>query len=156
VSAALPLPGWEVSEPGTYLLLLWLAEPAELVVGRLGLSRFPAGWYVYVGSALGGLRPRLRRHLRRGKAPHWHVDVLREVAELVEIGYRLGPERLECGLAAELAAAPGATRPVARFGASDCRCGAHLFRFGRRPDPRIGSEWSVWSNPGARLDEPAH
>jgi Uri superfamily endonuclease len=70
-------PPWEQAGPGTYLLLLRLPQPTTLAVGRLGALALPAGWYVYVGSALGGLGPRLRRHLRVAKPPHWHVDSLR-------------------------------------------------------------------------------
>ncbi len=38
---------------GSYLLVARLAYPAEIAVGRLGTSLFPAGWYAYAGSALG-------------------------------------------------------------------------------------------------------
>jgi hypothetical protein len=52
------------AEPGTYALLLTATAPLEVVVGRLGACRLPAGHYVYVGSAHGpgGLAARLTHH----------------------------------------------------------------------------------------------
>ena len=129
--------------PGSYLLLLRLARPASLTVGRLGRLELAAGWYVYVGSALGGLGPRLRRHLRRAKPRHWHVDALREAASLVAIAARLGPERVECAVAAQVTALPGARLAAARFGASDCRCPGHLVAFDQPPDLALGPAWIV-------------
>jgi sugar fermentation stimulation protein A len=133
----------QLSEPGTYLLLLRLAAPTELQVGRLGRLELPPGWYVYIGSALGGLGPRLRRHARRGKVLHWHVDALREAAELVAVAFRVGRERLECAAAARVAALAGARAPAPRFGASDCRCATHLVYFESEPDLRLDSDWVV-------------
>lgn len=55
------------AEPGTYALLLKLDKQERITVGKLGTFDLPAGYYLYVGSALGpgGLRARLTRH-RRG------------------------------------------------------------------------------------------
>ena len=52
---------------GAYVLAVRLDSRRELPVGRLGRFNFPAGWYLYVGSAMGtgGLPARLRRHRRR-------------------------------------------------------------------------------------------
>ena len=139
---------WALRAPGTYLLLLRLAQPVRLAVGRLGPTDLPAGWYVYVGSALGGLGPRLRRHARLEKRHHWHVDALRGATQLEAIAVRVGRERLECGVAATIAAQPGAARPIPRFGSSDCRCPSHLLHFPSRPDLSVGPEWRVWTVPG--------
>jgi Uri superfamily endonuclease len=130
-------------QPGTYLLLLRLDAATELGVGRLGRFEFLAGWYLYAGSALGGLDARLRRHARRVKPRHWHVDALREVADLELVAIRVGRERLECAAAARVAALPGARIAAAGFGASDCRCPGHLTYFERPPDPRLDSEWTI-------------
>lgn len=142
---------WRTRTPGTYLLLLWLDRLVELAIGRLGRHTFPAGWYVYVGSALGGLGPRLRRHARRVKPRHWHVDALREVAALVAVVVRVGTERQECAAAARLARVPGASRPVRGFGASDCRCPGHLVYGGVTdpPDLRLDDTWTVALPPPA-------
>jgi Uri superfamily endonuclease len=138
-------------------LLLRLERQSELRVGRLGELSLLAGWYVYVGSALAGLGPRLARHLRRDKTKRWHVDYLREQAEPAALAYWLGQERLECQVAASLAGRPGA-RPVRRFGASDCGCFSHLIAFSRRPSLRLGAGWiSFQLRPGigvGRILEP--
>ena len=54
--------GWMVEEekspclpslPGTYVLVLRFSKRLEISVGRLGVLSAQAGYYVYVGSALG-------------------------------------------------------------------------------------------------------
>jgi Uri superfamily endonuclease len=120
------------SEPGSYLLLLALAAPASLKIGRLGCRAFQPGRYIYVGSALGpgGLAARLKRHLRVDKRTHWHIDYLTPVARIVAIGSVYGVDRRECTWAHALQGLDGATTPVNGFGSSDCRsgCAAHLWR----------------------------
>jgi len=120
-----------VRKRGTYLVALWLSQPQGIPVGRLGEVQFPAGWYLYTGSALGpgGLRTRLARHLRRvaaGKRPHWHIDYLRERAAWGGAWGSVSGQRLECVWAAALRRLPGARGGGHRFGASDCRCPTHL------------------------------
>jgi len=121
----------EARDRGSYLLLLKLPRHEDLVVGGLGALHFPAGWYVYVGSAMGGLTARLARHRRSSKIAHWHVDYLRARAASCEALPIRSSERLECALAAAVAAAlePG---PVG-FGCSDCGCPTHLFRSAEHP-----------------------
>lgn len=115
------------------MLALRLAEPRDVEVGRLGEVVFPAGWYLYVGSALGpgGLQARLGRHkcrLAAGKRAHWHIDFLREHAAWVGAWARASDLRLECIWAAVLRRLPGAEVVIPGFGASDCGCPAHLVR----------------------------
>jgi Uri superfamily endonuclease len=95
-------------------------------VGKLGTFLFPAGRYIYTGSALSGLECRLARHRRHEKKRHWHIDYLLEHACIEEITLLQTRERLECALNAEALARPGARVIAARFGSSDCRCPAHL------------------------------
>ena len=122
-------------QPGSYVLILHLAQPATIGVGKLGAFEFPAGWYAYAGSALGpgGLAARLAHHRRRGKTLHWHIDYLLGHIELVEIWWAVDVKRKECVWASALRAVPGARVPVANFGASDCRCLAHLVHLQQRP-----------------------
>lgn len=117
--------------PGTYVLALWLGTRRAVSVGRLGRHRFPAGWYLYAGSArgAGGLRARLERHERRlgpRKRAHWHIDHLREHGAWGGAWIRRSEEPLECDWARALARLPDARTIVPGFGASDCRCAAHL------------------------------
>ncbi len=124
------------TRPGAYALLLALPEPRTLTVGRLGTFSFPVGFYLYLGSALGpgGLSSRLARHCRVKKKQHWHIDYLRPLAWLEQIWVWITKERVECDWAAAAGALPGAGIPAPRFGASDCKCPAHLFHYPVRPD----------------------
>ncbi|MCD6359824.1 MAG: GIY-YIG nuclease family protein [Armatimonadetes bacterium] len=101
-----------------------------LQVGRLGLLSFPAGYYIYTGSALGGLESRLRRHLEgpRNGRPHWHVDYLSTRAVEKSFAVVLTRQRAECDLNRAVAAMPGASVAAYGFGSSDCRCVSHLFK----------------------------
>ena len=119
--------------PGTYALVFALPQGAALPVGRSRQERFAAGYYVYVGSALGGLAGRLRRHLSGARRPHWHVDTLLGAAPVVEIWVVAARERLECVWAERLGQAPGLEPTPFAFGATDCRCRTHLFYSATRP-----------------------
>ena len=122
--------------PGVYLLLMALARERELVIGRRRKARFPQGVYLYVGSAHGpgGLQARLRRHCRPDKPLHWHVDYLRCHATLEAIWAWQTGRRAECQWAAAALQLPGVNVPMARFGASDCRCETHLVHLVKWPD----------------------
>jgi Uri superfamily endonuclease len=123
---------------GAYALILHLETRQVIQVGRLGAFDFPAGYYLYVGSAFGpgGLAARLGRHLTRDHATrplHWHIDYLRRLTSIVAVWFAEHQTRREhdwAGLAGQM---PGAGCPVPRFGASDCRCRAHLFHFDQPP-----------------------
>ena len=136
---------------GTYALLLQLEEPEEIIVGRLGNFAFPAGYYLYLGSALGGLRGRLARHRRRGKRPHWHIDYLLQRALLLEVWSMASEKRLECLWAEVARKLPGAQVPIPRFGSSDCRCPSHLIYFAAKPDFALFEERLQVRMPGAVL-----
>ncbi len=120
---------------GTYVLGLHLAAGREIRVGRLGVFLFPMGWYAYAGSAQSGLRGRLGRHLDVHHALHWHLDYLLARSSLRRVWYVASPARLECRWARALLALPGASLPALRFGASDCRCPAHLVYCPEAPNP---------------------
>ena len=116
---------------GTYVLVLRLTEARQIRVGKLGEFPFPAGHYLYVGSAhgRGGLAARISRHRRADKKLHWHVDYLMECAQLEEVWCVESPQRLECVVAKAIGALPGASVPAPGFGSSDCRCAGHLLHF---------------------------
>jgi len=123
---------------GTYTLFVELAGPATVDVGALGAVDFEAGWYAYVGSALGsGGFSRVRRHreLAAGEREprHWHVDYLlgHPAASLDGVVASAGAD-VECAVARGLADAGLAA--VGGFGCSDCSCDTHLARApARRP-----------------------
>ena len=107
----------------TYQLLIEVDAPISVRIGRLGEFHFPAGLYVYTGSALRNFEARISRHLSSTKKLHWHVDYLlaapgvrvREVVRFSEPECVVN-QRTAGGVIAE------------GFGASDCRagCGSHL------------------------------
>ena len=122
-------------DKGVYCLVFENHE-CTVRVGALETLTFRAGWYIYVGSALGsgGLK-RLARHISlarlRDRQPKWHVDYL-----LTSPGFSLSyaifavtQERCECRLAQALND-PG----ILGFGCSDCSCSSHLLY--RQGDPK--------------------
>lgn len=129
--------------PGAYVLVIRLDVALPVVLPGRAAETLSPGRYLYCGSARGpgGLRGRLGRHMRRGKAVRWHVDRLTEAGTV--LGAWAVPGGTECALAAELATLPV---PLPGFGSSDCRvCRSHLLgwpahtplppAFAQRPDP---------------------
>jgi len=107
----------------SYRLHIRLAQDCVIRVGRLGSFRFPAGYYVYTGSAVRNIGARIRRHLCGDKKLRWHIDYLLASphAEIIRVETSaIG----EC----ELNRRTSGRMPVPGFGASDCRnrCGSHL------------------------------
>lgn len=124
-----------MSETGNYVLLLHLPADEILTIGKLGTFDFPAGWYTYVGSAFGagGLVGRLKHHVRPIDRPHWHIDYLRQAAQLKEIWLSIDTVSHEREWADLMLAIPGAASLVEGFGASDSDRETHLFYFDVRP-----------------------
>lgn len=116
---------------GSYCLCIRVGEEVEISIGALGPLEFPRGLYIYVGSAMNGLEPRLARHLRTSKGEsrviRWHIDyLLSHQATTIESIYAVeGTVKRECDIAALVA---GVGEPIPRFGSSDCRCLSHLYR----------------------------
>ena len=109
-------------------MVLRLPLHRNIAVGKMGLVEFPRGYYIYFGSALGGLEARVARHLRQEKKNHWHADYLSAVVPWTQAWQLADGQRWECVWARSAAAAPGVSRPAPGFGSSDCRCGSHLVR----------------------------
>jgi Uri superfamily endonuclease len=129
---------------GSYILVLQLDYAVEdLQVGKLGRFSFPAGYYLYVGSAFGpgGIAARLSHHERSAKTrPHWHIDYLRAHASLREAWTVGGPLHMECRWCAALAAEPGVSIPAVGFGSRDTGCAAHLFYLPHPPRSSLLSQ----------------
>jgi Uri superfamily endonuclease len=111
----------------TYQLLIEVDAPVTVRIGRLGSFDFPAGLYVYTGSALKNFEARVSRHLSTAKKMHWHIDYLL-AAPGVRVREVLRHDVAECLVNQRT----GGAVQVAGFGASDCRagCGSHLKRLG--------------------------
>lgn len=113
--------------PRTYQLLIEVAASVRVRVGRLGMFEFPAGRYVYTGSALRNFEARVKRHLSGTKRMHWHIDYL-----LAAPGVRVVEVRRFAETECSINQITKGEAPAAGFGASDCRagCGSHLKRLG--------------------------
>ncbi len=112
---------------GTYALILYLPRTRAITIGALGDLRFPRGVYIYIGSAMSGLDGRIARHLRhRDKKLFWHIDYILQYAHVLDVWACTGARRFECKWARAALALPNARVIAPRFGASDCRCPAHL------------------------------
>ncbi len=115
---------------GVYQLLIRLDRDELIRIGRLGTFHFPAGYYIYTGSAMSGVEGRVSRHLRSRKRLRWHVDYLLERARVVGVHEIWTDERIECKLNRKVLSLPGAHVVAPGFGSSDCRCPSHLIYLG--------------------------
>jgi sugar fermentation stimulation protein A len=118
-------------DKGAYLLIMKLKGQA-ISIGRLGLLEFSSGYFVYVGSAMNGLRARVSRHRKQKKKLHWHIDYLLRKAELIRVLEFPSNKRQECELSHKLRHI--AHSELKGFGASDCKCNSHLYFFSKLPD----------------------
>lgn len=126
------------AERGTYILLINLMKDCGLKIGKLGLFKFKEGIYFYIGSAQGngGIRARLKAHLRKDKKKHWHIDHLLAISKIVGVYYLTSTINQECVWSKSLEGCAEVETPVKKFGASDCQeqCAAHLFFVTRSND----------------------
>ncbi|MCX8022585.1 MAG: DNA/RNA nuclease SfsA [Syntrophorhabdaceae bacterium] len=121
----------EKRDGGGYILILYLPEDTIIKIGALGDLFFKRGYYVYVGSAVKNLTSRIVRHKKKHKRLFWHIDYLREKAELIHAIPVRSSRRIECDMAHSLFAVIHNT--IAGFGVSDCKCPSHLFYMEQNP-----------------------
>lgn len=122
---------------GNYTLIIFLSRETRLNVGKLGLQKFPKGYYTYTGSALGkgatSLKRRVSRHLRKIKRNLWHIDFLLadENATVIAVVAAETSKKLECNMNRYIKREGNAKVPVKGFGSSDCKenCESHLLFF---------------------------
>jgi Uri superfamily endonuclease len=112
------------TQKGVYALLLSISEEKFICIGKLGGGLFKPGFYAYIGSAQGGLRIRIRRHLNKKKKKCWHIDYLSEKAQVRGVILSITAEKIECRVAQKLARNLSF---LAGFGVSDCLCESHLY-----------------------------
>jgi len=107
----------------SYQLHIRVHGNVRIVAGALGSCNFPAGHYVYTGSARRNLEARIARHLSASKKLRWHIDYLlaHPDVEILRVETSATPE---CRWNQQLEG----SIPAPGFGASDCRrqCGSHL------------------------------
>jgi Uri superfamily endonuclease len=127
--------------PGTYALIFSSTAEKPVGIGKLGIIYLKRGFYIYIGSAFGpgGLKARIRHHLKNSSRPHWHIDYLAPMLKPHEIWYTYDPVRREHQWAELHADARGASIPLPGFGSSDCGCPSHLFFYQSPPSGRYFS-----------------
>lgn len=143
------------AEVGSYALWLRKSMPEQIAVGRLGVFVFPAGDYLYLGSAhgSGGLRSRVERHFVRTKKNHWHIDYLRQNALVIGSFFVVTPQKMECLWSQSLVRKPGGLILFAGFGSQDCNkgCKAHLVYFSDSLDKNTLYDWLKQTGDVVRL-----
>ncbi len=115
---------------GSYILLIKLSKGGEILIGKMGSRYFSEGSYLYLGSAMKGLKSRIDRHLRDNKRLHWHIDYLLVNASVEGVITIENGNKLECELARGF---KKVLKEVTGFGASDCKCTSHLY-FAKKGD----------------------
>lgn len=120
-----------LKDKGIYILVIQKNKNELLRIGQLGEILFPAGYYAYVGSAKNGLFRRIKRHKRKTKKNHWHIDYFLNSAKLIKDIPIITQENLECNLSCRLEAISDGI--ILDFGCSDCKCKSHLFYFRENP-----------------------
>ncbi len=117
---------------GSYLLVLYNETAFSKRIGRLGERQFKKGYYVYIGSALNGLNSRIKRHMRKRKKTHWHLDYIfpgcMKLSKLFPISRK---DRIEVLLAQRLQTI--SSNRIPGFGSSDTREPSYLFFFTEDP-----------------------
>ena len=121
----------EARDSGSYIVMIHIPQDLTTRLGSLGEVHFPAGYYLYVGTAKRALTKRMERHIRKHTAVHWHIDYLKGHADRCTAI----PIRSSMPLEHELAEAVGriADGCIPSFGSSDCDCVSHLFHFTENP-----------------------
>ena len=118
---------------GSYILCIFLPNETRIRIGSLGLLAFPKGYFLYIGSAMGGnsstsLENRAKRHISEShhKKLFWHIDYLlaSDISVMIKIYLIPSLNRLECVLAGEIMSF--CDNYIKGFGSSDCSCFSHL------------------------------
>lgn len=127
-----PSDNCQVFDSGLYVFVMRLRTPDFCEVGALGSFHFPAGWYLYAGSASRNLHKRVERHWSLKKKIRWHIDYLATLQDSEPVGAVLVPKGAgltECELNQKIGQMVGGQALVPGFGASDCKagCPAHLW-----------------------------
>ena len=107
----------------SYQLHIHLTKNIKIKVGALGTFEFPAGDYIYTGSAKRNLEARIARHRKKEKPLRWHIDYLLQ-HPAANIKHVCTSDKAEC----EWNQSVNGIIMVPGFGASDCKAGciAHL------------------------------
>lgn len=111
------------NQHSSYQLHMVLEKNATVTIGKLGTCTFPAGRYIYTGSARRNMGARLARHMSKTKSNRWHIDYLLSNPHC-RIFMVLRFSETEC----EVNRRTEGEVIVSGFGSTDCRsgCRSHL------------------------------
>ncbi len=112
---------------GAYCIIIEVKKDSSVKIGALGKIKFKKALYCYVGSAMNNLEKRIKRHLKKDKKLHWHIDYLlkNKNTEIKKVFYKESTKREECKIADFVS--KNSINSINGFGCSDCRCKSHLF-----------------------------
>lgn len=115
-------------QKGTYCLIINKKKNSKIKIGAIGQIDFKKGYYIYIGSAMNALIPRIKRHLFNDKKLHWHVDYLLKDKNttIEEVFFNISERKIECKLAHSISKKG---LDIDKFGCSDCDCNSHLIYF---------------------------
>lgn len=116
-------------DSGFYQLLIFLCNAKSISVGKLGTFSFLSGYYIYTGSAKGGLSARIARHIGKRKKMHWHIDYLLKHGKILSVKRFENGTLSECQLNQRTKNLTGSKIVAKGFGSSDCKCKTHLIFF---------------------------
>lgn len=107
----------------SYQIHLEFNKDSTIEIGKLGKFTFKKGLYIYTGSAKRNIDARIKRHLKKDKKLHWHIDFLTSSPNCKIIKTNKFSQE-ECAL-------NQATKGriiINHFGSSDCKksCISHL------------------------------
>jgi len=117
---------------GVYTLIIRLAAPCRIAVGRHLAVLFKRGLYLYTGSALGrgstSLEGRISRHLSRHKNDFWHIDRIlsSDSTYVVSVILAKTTSKAECKVNRALLMGPNVRVLTKGIGCSDCKCESHF------------------------------
>lgn len=122
----------DCADRGTYLIVMEAREEVEVETGALGLTKYRKGFYIYTGSAMKSLESRVKRHQRKKKKLHWHMDYImpEHVKHVKSYMIRRGAALEEKIGADLLGIADGC---IEDFGSSDSSLRSHLTYFKDKP-----------------------
>jgi Uri superfamily endonuclease len=107
----------------TYQLSIHLKNKVTITIGKLGTFEFPAGHYIYTGSAKSNIEARITRHLSQKKSLKWHIDYLlnSQEAYVIKVARFTEPECIIHQRTEGLIL-------INKLGSTDCKnsCGSHL------------------------------
>jgi Uri superfamily endonuclease len=116
-------------EKGAYVLIIDLIHPVIPKIRTVQNTNLSKGTYLYAGNAYGsgGIKSRLKRHLKTDKKIHWHIDHITTQAK--SISALAIPNGNECNLVQSLSSSERIRFPIKGFGSSDCAfCISHLMQ----------------------------